>query len=469
MAAFDPAAKHRNGDGASHAGAILDRLPPQNLEAEAGVIASVLLHNAAMHDVALILRGPSDFARANHGEFYAAIKDLYDAGRPFDVLILAEAMGPRYDLAGGDRAMEEIMGSVPHAANAAFYARIVREKAVARQLIECASDMLREGYANESTAEQLLESAERKVFAIAEAETSGDTTDAATAMDNLMARIIAREAGHTAGVPTGYTDLDDKIDGLQPASLILIAARPAIGKSALAVNIADHVAIEHGGSVLFVSLEMDEKDLSERLLSARAAVDSYRIKNPRELSDRDQRSLNDAYRTLRPARIHIDDKPGRTVTQIGANARRLKARHGLDLVIIDYIQLIDGQKARGESRQEEVARISRRLKTLARELKVPVIALAQLNREVEGRPNSRPRLSDLRESGQLEADADVVLLLDRPDERNPDDRPGEADLIVAKNRHGATGTVRLVFRKEITRFLPMAPFAAAPTVGNCDF
>jgi replicative DNA helicase len=465
MSRFETASMHQDGDGASQAGAILDRLPPQNLVAEQGVIASVLLNNAAMHEVALILRGPGDFARANHGELYRAIKDLYDAGRPFDVLILAEAMGPRYDLAGGDPAMEEIMGSIPHAANAVYYAKIVREKAVARELVDCAHEMLREGYSNSFTAEQLLEAAERRVFAIAEGEASGETIDAGELMSVAMDRLAAREAGEVTGISTGFADLDDRIDGLQPQTLVIIAARPAIGKSSLAVNIADHVSTA-GTSVLFVSLEMSRQDLGERFLCARAEVDGYVFKNPSLLTARDRHALGGANHALRTARLHVDDTPTRTLSQVAANARRIKSRHGLGLLIVDYIQLIEGQRMKGESRQEEVARISKKLKAIARELDVPVIALAQLNREVEGRPNSRPRLSDLRESGQLEADADVVILLDRPDLRSPDDRPGEADLIIAKNRMGACGTIRMVYRSPWTKFVPLAPFAGAAPVGD---
>lgn len=459
MAAFDPTANHRNHDGASavlsRPGNLIDRMPPSNLQAEMGVLASVLLDNAAMHDVAAVLT-PGDFFRSEHEELYRAILGHYDAGRAFDLVILAETLGPRLAAVGGHEALARIMESVPHAANAGYYARIVREKAVARSLIEAATEILRDGYANESTAEQLVEAAERRIFAVAEAESTGETLPAPEVISLVFDRLATREEGEVPGLGTGFPDLDDRIDGLQPGSLVILAARPAVGKSAIAMSIADHVAVEGGSGVLFVSLEMNRIELGARLITARAGVDSYRLKNPAALSIGDRRALGEARQRVARSRLMIDDTPIRTVTQIAANARRIKARSGLGLVVIDYIQLIDGQRSKGESRQEEVARVSKRLKGLARELEVPVIALAQLNRQSETRDDRRPRLADLRESGQLEADADIVLLLHRPEMYDVNDRPGEADLIIAKNRMGGTGVVRLAFRKECTRFASLS-------------
>jgi replicative DNA helicase len=242
-----------------------------------------------------------------------------------------------------------------------------------------------------------------------------------------------------------------------------------MGKSALAMNIADYVATDTGVATLFVSLEMSRLEIGERFLSARSGVDTSRFKNPEVLSVSDRCSMGRAYDEIRKSRLFIDDTAHRTLTQIAANARRLRSKHNIGLLIVDYIQLIDGQRIKGESRQEEVARISKRLKGIAREIHAPVIALAQLNRQSESREDRRPRLSDLRESGQLEADADVVLLLHRPDYYDPSDRPGEAELIVAKNRNGATGNVRLVFLRHCTKFGSLAPPGLRDPIGDEAF
>lgn len=455
---YDPTLR-LNGNGYHRNGAVVvplaDRLPPQNLEAEQGVLCSVLLSNAAMHEVVEVLE-PGDFFGAAHAEIYRAILALYDVGKPFDVLILAEAMGDRYRAVGGDEYIAQVMNSVPHSANAAYYARIVREKAIARGLIVAAEAILRESYSNDFTAEQLVESAERAIFAISESEATGGTLGAAAVLDLALEGIELRERGEVSGIGSGFVDLDDLIDGLQPGNLIIVAARPSQGKTAWALNVADHVSTEGGAGVLFVSLEMNRVELGTRLLSARAKVDGWRLKNPSALTHDDRMALGGASGALRVARLFVDDTPMRSVTQIAANARRTKARHGLGLIVVDYIQLIDGQRHKGESRQEEVARISRRLKALARELQVPVIALAQLNREPEKREDRKPRLSDLRESGAIEQDADIVLLLHRPEYYDVNDRPGQADLIVAKNRNGATDTVKFVFLRHCTRFEAMA-------------
>jgi replicative DNA helicase len=456
--AFDPTDPRTNNDGATaHVTGAFDRLPPQNIEAEQGVIGSIFLSNAAMHDVAPILK-PEDFFRDAHREIYLAALDLYDRGKPFDVVILAEAMGDRYRAIDGDRVMARILESVPHAAHAGYYAAIVRQKARSRALIDCANEILRDGYSNNFTAEQLVESAERRVFAVADDEATGDTLEASQVITLAMGRLDDREQGESSGIETGFADLDDLTDGLLPGNLIIVAARPSVGKTSLALNIAEFASTTKGVATLLVSLEMNRIEVGERLLSSYSRVDNYRFKNTDALSNHDRRAICEAEVALRQSRMFIDDTPIRTVTQIAANARRLRSRHNLGLVIVDYIQLIDGQRLKGESRQEEVARVSKRLKGLARELELPVVCLAQLNRESERRDDRRPRLADLRESGQIEADADVVILLHRPDLYDPNDRPGEADMIVAKNRNGATGTVRLVYLKHCTRFESMAPY-----------
>jgi replicative DNA helicase len=435
---------------------LADRLPPQNLEAEQGVLGSILLDNDVLHDVVgqLIVE---DFYRDAHQVLYRAIRDLYDLGKAIDAITLADELTRRDQLEsiGGEDYLAEVINSVPHAANAKFYAQIVRQKSVSRQLIESANEILRDGYSNNFTAEQLLEAAERRVFAIAEDQTKGDTVELKDIVVKAMDRIGERASEHhpITGIASGFFDLDDMIGGFQPEQLIILAARPSMGKTALALNICDFAAFELKNPVLFVSLEMGEIELAERLLCARSRVDGHKLRTGQNLGTREMTLLGKAYAELgtSPSPVFIDDTPARNMLQITANSRRLKLRKDLRLIFVDYIQLIDSDESR-DSRQEQIAKISRRLKTLARELKVPVIALSQLNRAVESREDRRPRMADLRESGAIEQDADIVLLLHRPEYYDPNDQPGVAELIVAKNRNGATGSVKLTFLKNFTRF-----------------
>ena len=436
-----------------------DRLPPQNLEAEQGVLGSILLDNEVLHDIIPVLR-PEHFYRDSHQVLYRAIRDLYDQAKALDSITLEEELRRRDELekVGGLDAILQILGSVPHAANARYYAQIVREKAVARELIETANEILREGYSNTYTAEELLTSAERRVFAIAEEQVAGDTVELKDVIADAMARIDTRVAAKhpITGVGTGFLDLDDITGGFQGAQLVIVAARPSMGKTAFALNICEHAALEQRLGVLFVSLEMGQLELAERLLCARARVDGHKLRTGKGLSHHDMIQLSRGYEELRSgAPLMIDDTPARNMLQITANARRLKMRQGIAAIMIDYIQLVDSEDPR-DSRQEQIAKISRRLKTLARELDVPVIALSQLNRAVENREDRRPRMADLRESGAIEQDADLVLLLHRPEYYDPNDQPGVAEVIIAKNRNGATGAPKLQFTKNIMRFENLA-------------
>jgi replicative DNA helicase len=441
-----------------------DRLPPQNLEAEQGVLGSILLDNDMLHDVVGQLN-VDDFYRDSHQILYRAIRDLYDLGKAIDAITLADELVRRDQIksVGGEDYLAEVINSVPHAANAKYYAQIVRQKSVSRQLIESANAILRDGYSNNFTAEQLLEAAERRVFAIAEDQTKGDTVELKDVVTRAMDRIAARsESRHpVTGIASGFYDLDDLIGGFQPEQLIILAARPSMGKTAFALNCCDHAAIEMKKPVLFVSLEMGELELAERLLCSRSRVDGHKLRTGQNLGTREMTLLGKAYEELGASPVFIDDTPSRTMLQITANSRRLKMRQNLSMIFVDYIQLIDSEESR-DSRQEQIAKISRRLKTLARELKVPVIALSQLNRAVESREDRRPRMADLRESGAIEQDADIVLLLHRPEYYDPNDQPGVAEAIVAKNRNGATGSVKLTFLKHYTRFENLANLAEPP-------
>ncbi|HMB06338.1 MAG TPA: replicative DNA helicase [Isosphaeraceae bacterium] len=453
-----------NGQGRSlkgDAATLADRLPPQNMEAEQGVLGSVLLDNEALHEVVPLLK-VEDFYRDAHQVIYRAIRDLYDLGKAIDAITLAEELTRRseFKAIGGDEALAQILGSVPHSANAKYYAQIVRQKSISRELIESANEILRDGYSNNFTAEQLLENAERRIFSIAEDQTKGDTVELRDVVTLAMDRIAARsESRHpVTGIATGYFELDDITGGLQPEQLVILAARPSMGKTALALNICDHAAVNLKVPTLVISLEMGQLELAERLLCARSRVDGHKLRTGQNLGTREMTLLGKGYDELRSSPLFIDDTPARNMLQITANARRLKLRQKLGLIVLDYIQLVDTEDSR-DSRQEQIAKISRRLKMLAREVQIPVIALSQLNRAVENREDRRPRMADLRESGAIEQDADLVLLLHRPEYYDASDQPGIAELIVAKNRNGATSTVKLTFLKNITRFENLANIA----------
>lgn len=454
-----------NGNGKGHgrqtkveSPALFDRLPPQAVEVEKAVLGSILLDNMILHDVVPILK-VEDFYRDTHQIIYKAIRDLYDLGKAIDAITLSDELIRRDQLksVGGDEALSEILSSTPSPANAKYYAGIVREKAIGRRLIEAGNEILRDGYSDQFTAEELLEKAERRVFEIAEDQTKGDTVDLREVVNTAMERIAMRaEQKHpTTGVATGYFELDDITGGLQPGNLVILAARPSMGKTAFALNMCEHAAVTLKTSILFVSLEMGQLELAERLLCSRSRVDGHKLRTGQGLGSREIAMLGKGFDELRQTPIFIDDTPSRNMLQITANARRLKLRQSIGMIVLDYIQLVDSEESR-DSRQEQIAKISRRLKGLARELEVPVVALSQLNRAVENREDRRPRMADLRESGAIEQDADLVLLLHRPEYYDINDQPGIAELIIAKNRAGATGTVKLTFLKNFTRFENLA-------------
>ena len=431
-----------------------DRLPPQNIEAEQGVLGAILLDNDVLHDIVPMLRA-DNFWRDDHQIIFRAIRELYDVGKPVDTTLIAEELSRRGELEriGGLETIRDLVTRIPHAANAKFHAGIVREKAITRDVISSAREIIEEGYSNTLTADALVENAERRIFGIAEENVTGETvplnTILAKAMDAIEQRATDKHA--FSGIGTGFYELDDKTNGFQPGQVVIIAARPGVGKTAFALNICEHVAIDQKKGVLFISLEMGQLELAERMLAARSKVDGDKLRKG-NLGFREMKLLGEGYDMLRNAPIFIDDTPARNMLQITANARRLKMREHIGLVVLDYIQLVDSEGDGRESRQEQIAKISRRLKTLARELEVPVIALSQLNRNVENREDRRPRLSDLRESGAIEQDADIVLMLHRPDVYDPNDRPGVAECIIHKNRSGATGSIDLTWLKSITRF-----------------
>ncbi len=388
-----------------------DRLPPQSREAERCVLGSMLRDNGVIGDVLQIIREENFYADA-HQKILNAIVTLYDRGQPVDMVLLAEMLKERQQIedVGGYAYLAELWDAAPTAANAEYYARIVREKAVVRHLIHASTEILRDSYDQVMPADELLETAERKILDIAQMGITGQTYTLSQAVTEAYDRIDTRQQRDQfsiSGLSTGFVDLNDKTAGLQNSELIIIAARPSVGKTAFALNVTRNIVIEENQPVFFVSLEQSRIELAERLLCCQARVDSHRLRKG-HLSAEDMQKLIEAGGVLRNAKLFIDDTPGQGMLRIAANARRLKLRHGIRLVVIDYLQLIEPDN-RKESRQEQVANISRRLKFLARELQIPVVALAQVNRSSEDRQDHRPRLADLRESGCLAGDSLVTL------------------------------------------------------------
>lgn len=437
----------------------IDRLPPQSREAEMGVIGSVLRDNQVLNDLLNIIR-PENFYFDAHQKLFQAVIDIYNDGKPVDLTILFETLKTRKQVedVGGAAYLAELWDAAPTAANAEYYARIVRDKAVVRNLIHANTELLRDAYDGVMSADELLGMAERKVLEIAERGTVGVTKTLEDAMLEAFTRLDAKARGDLTGtgIPTGYVDLDNLTAGLHNNELVIIAARPSIGKTAFALNIIRHIVVEEKLPAFFVSLEMAKVELAERLLCCQSRVDSHKVRKGQLSSDDIQKliaaqgSLNGNHRDGH-VKLFIDDAPQQTMLRIAANARRLKLRHGLRLVVIDYLQLIEPE-SRKDPRQEQVAQISRRLKFLARELQIPVIALAQVNRGSEDRQDHTPRLSDLRESGSIEQDADTVMMLHRPARFDKSQEDNVLEVHLAKQRNGPTGQITLTYLRQYMRY-----------------
>jgi replicative DNA helicase len=435
----------------------LRRVPPQSVEAEESVLGGILLDNTALDRVLEVL-ATDDFYREAHRKIFAAMLELSERSEPADIITLSDLLRGRSLLAdvGGAAYLAELAERVPTAANIMQYARIVKEKAILRGLIAAATDIATRGYEAREDVDDLLDQAEHRIFAISERKIRpsffrmGDVI-----METL--KTVERLYEHkqlVTGVPTGFDDLDRLTAGLQPADLIIIAGRPSMGKTAFALNIAQHAALTAGLGVAIFSLEMAREQLVLRMLCSEARVDNAKVRAG-FLGERDFPKLAMAAGRLAEAPIYIDDSPGLSVLELRAKARRLKRDPvaKLGLVIVDYLQLMRGLGA-VDSREQEISQISRSLKALAKELGLPVVALSQLNRQVEQRADRRPMMADLRESGAIEQDADVIAFIFREEVYKPeqDDLHGIAEVIVAKQRNGPTDTVKLTFRREITRF-----------------
>jgi replicative DNA helicase len=440
--------------------AVLDgRDRPANVDAERAVLGSILLKPDVCDDVALVVR-PEDFSDESHQLLYRHLLELHDTGKRIDATIVLERLRTQGDLerVGGAASLADVVEAVPHAAHATHYAHIVRDKSMLRALIDAGTDILREAYDSADEPRQLLSRAEERIFAILERRTSAEAKTIQSVLEEVMVRMDARMRHEHAigGVETGFTELDRLLGGLHDSELLILAARPSMGKTAFAMNIAEHVSIALQQPVLFVSLEMASMELADRLLCSAAQVNGQRLRNG-TISQEDRRRLVQKSSEIGSAPLFIDDTPGRTLTEIAAVARRLKRKQGLKLIVIDYLQLIEPDNPR-DPRQEQVARIARRLKTMARELKLPVLCLAQLNRQAEASRDNRPRLNHLRESGAIEQDADVVMFVHREEyyQTTEEDRErvrGQAEIIVAKQRNGPTDDVKLLWQQDYTRFV----------------
>ncbi|MBI1346703.1 replicative DNA helicase [bacterium] len=429
-------------------------LPPQNVVAERSVLGSILLHNDAIDEVADFLH-PSHFYNDAHNQIYAAILKMREAGlRGIDAVTLAEELDrqQQLDSVGGVRYLLEILEAVPHAAHVKYYAEIVRDKWILRSLTNVCTDVLRECYEGTNETPEVLTQAERGIFQILEQQETGTKLSMDEILLDTIARINTRmgREGSISGLSTGFADLDRQTNGFQPSELVILAARPSMGKTAFVCNIAEWVSGPGQTGVLIFSLEQSKLELAERFLCIRARLDGHRLRKG-QLDAPERDALLQAAHELSTIQLFIDDTPGRTVGQISAICRRLKRRNNIGLVIIDYLQLIEPEDKRA-NREQQIAQTTRRLKGIAKENDLPLIALSQLNRGVELREDKRPRLADLRESGAIEQDADIVMFLHRPDAYNPEDRPGEAEVVVAKHRSGPTGIVNLRWRRESMRF-----------------
>lgn len=433
------------------------KLPPQNLEAEMGVLGSILLMHEAIDEVGDVLVADHFYAD-RHQKIFSAIIGLYENGvRGLDAVTVAEELDRRKQLPeiGGVEYLAKVLETVPNAAHAKYYAKIVRDRWIQRSLVYTCTEILEECYTGTKETEDVLHEAEQRVFGILEQQEKVDKLQLRDILDEAYARIQKRLEldGEISGLTSGFTDLDAQLNGFHGAELIVLAARPSMGKTALVCNIAEAVADAKSGCLLF-SLEMSKLEMAERLLCIRSKINGHRLRAG-TLDPVEQEMLLTGASELHDLPLYIDDQPGRTMAQISAVARRLQRRFGLGIIIIDYLQLIEPEDKMAP-REQQIALITRRLKYLSKELDIPVIALAQLNRGVELREDKRPRLADLRESGAIEQDADVVMFLHRPAAYDPEDRPGEADLIIAKNRHGPIGTVTLSWLSESMRFGDLA-------------
>ena len=436
----------------------LERVPPQNLEAEMAVLGSMLLEEDALSAAAEVLEEAA-FYKDAHRKIFSCILALYTHNVAVDLVTLTDELKRKswLDEVGGPSYLATLTGVVPTSANVEHYCRIVKEKAILRSLIKASTHIASECYEESGGAESLLDRAEQRIFEIASNKIKQDAVAVKELIKGSIETIdnLYQHKGIITGLPTGFSELDEMLAGLHPADLIIVAGRPAMGKSSLALSLSEHAAMDKRVPVAVFSLEMSKEHLVQRMLCSHARINAHNVRSG-VLSASDWPKLTQAAGKLSETPIFIDDSPSLSILELRAKARRLKARHDIGLIILDYLQLME-EPSYSDNRQQEITVISRNLKALARELRVPVIAVSQLSRAPERRETFRPRLSDLRESGSIEQDADVVLLLFREEYYNPtEENRGVAEVIIGKQRNGPTGTVKLTFIKEYTRFESLA-------------
>ena len=432
-----------------------DRLPPHSVEAEMCLLASMMLDKDTIGQAVQIIDRDA-FFQADHQIIYDVLVKLYELNRPIDAVILRDELGKRQLLeeVGGVAYLGQLLGAVPSAAHGAHYAGIVREKALLRQLIAASNDILRDAYAPHEQADLVLDKAEKRIFEIAEKKVG----NAVVALETILHEVFEMiENRGQRGLETRFYELDDMLNGLQNGEMVIVAARPSMGKTAFAMNIIEAISADQRMPAAVFSLEMSKQQLAQRMLCSRGDIDSHKLRKGM-LQSHEYAKLATVVGELAKAPIFVDDSPGLTILDLRAKARRLKLQHDIKCIMIDYMQLMDNPGP--ESRQQQISEISRGIKSVARELNIPVIALSQLNRASEGRDGHRPRMSDLRESGSIEQDADVIMLMHREDYyrmSEPDFQPDNiAEIIIAKQRNGPTGTVKLTFDSRSTRFKNLA-------------
>lgn len=435
--------------------AVIKRVLPHSLEAEQSVIGSMLMDRDAIVTASEQLQS-EDFYHQQYGVMFEAMVELYSEGKPVDLVTLQDRLKEKNiaSEAVGMEVISELVNSVPTSANIKQYARIVYEKSMLRKLIKVNEEIANECYMGKERMDDIMEMTEKRVFTLLRDRTAGDFVPVSKIALDVLERIEAASRNHSAvtGIPTGFTDLDYKTSGLQPSDLILVAARPSMGKTAFVLNIAQYVTLKKNYTTAIFSLEMSKEQLVNRLFAMESYVDAQKLRTG-NLTGTDWDKLVESVGVIGNSNLIIDDTPGISIAELRSKCRKFKLEKGLDLVIIDYLQLMTAGRRASESRQQEISEISRSLKALAREIQAPVIALSQLSRAVESRPDKRPMLSDLRESGAIEQDADVVMFIYRDDYYNKDSENKDmAEIIIAKQRNGPVGTVNLVWLREYTKF-----------------
>jgi replicative DNA helicase len=440
----------------------MSRIPPQNIDAEMSLLGSMLLDREAISNILPILRREESrfFYRPDHALLFEVLIDVYDANIEIDLITVEEQLRMRdmLERVGGRSNLLTLAESVPSAANAELYARIVRDKGLLRDMIRCTGEIGELAFADNQPAADIIDAAEKKFFDVTQQRVTKQAEPLKGLLERIYAQVESREGEYLSGLPTGFTELDDLTSGFQPGDLIVVAGRPSMGKTALSLTMAEHMAADERIPVVFFSMEMSNQQVAQRVLCSRGRVDAHKFRK-RMLSDQDIRHLLNICNELSDAPLYVDDTPGMSVLELRAKARRLFRQRDVRAIFVDYLQLMHTPGS--ENRQQEIATISRGLKALGRELNVPIIAAAQLNRQSEGREGHRPRMSDLRESGAIEQDADVVILIHREEYYKPQnvEAQGIAEIIVAKQRNGPTETVKVHFNRRLTRFdnLSMAP------------